>query len=179
MDNMTNLIGSHIKKITNSYNETNGKTCNWRNKSNCPLDNKCLANKIGYIVYLIDCDIKWSILKKSSEYSIVSKSCNLCILEKLVICNFRQKALNIEALNSCVVTESATTAEIIWALKPVRSGYSNSLCDDIANTLKAMCPDSQIVKDFKLGCLKLMYIVNYGIASYFKQLLDAKLKKSP
>ena len=42
-----------------------------------------------------------------------------------------------------------------------------------------MCPDSQIVKDFKLGCLKLMYIVNYGIAPYFKQLLDAKLKKAP
>ena len=91
MDNMTNIISSHNKKITNSYNETNGKTCNWRNKSNCPLDNKYLTDKVVYIVYLIDSDIKWSIFKKSSRYSIVSKSCNLCILEKLVICNFRQK----------------------------------------------------------------------------------------
>ena len=52
------------------------------------------------------------------------------------------------------------------------------LCNNIANTLKAKCPDSQIVKDFKLGNLKLMYIVNYGIAPYFKQFLEAKLEKA-
>ena len=81
-------------------------------------------------------------------------------------------------MNSNIVTKSATTAEIIWALKSVPSGYSNSLCDDIAITMKAMCPESQIVKDCKLGCLKLVYIVNYGIAPYFRQLLDAKLEKA-
>ena len=36
-------------------------------------------------------NIKWSILKKSSGYSIISKSCNHCLLEKLVICNFKEK----------------------------------------------------------------------------------------
>ena len=35
--------------------------------------------------------MKWSILKKSSGYSIISKSYNLCLLEKLVICNFKEK----------------------------------------------------------------------------------------
>ena len=80
-------------------------------------------------------------------------------------------------MNSNTLTKSATTAEIIWALKSVLNGYSNSSCDGIANTLKAMCPDSQIAKDFKLGRLKLMYIVNSGVAPYFKQFLDAKLKK--
>ena len=48
MDNMTNIISSHNKKVTNSDNETNGETCDCRNKSNCPLDNKCLTNKIVY-----------------------------------------------------------------------------------------------------------------------------------
>ena len=48
MDNMTNIISSHNKKIPNSYNETNGKTCNCRNKSKCLLDNKCLTNKTVY-----------------------------------------------------------------------------------------------------------------------------------
>ena len=48
MDNMTNIISGHKKKVTNSENETNGKTCNCRNTSNCPLDNKCLTNKIVY-----------------------------------------------------------------------------------------------------------------------------------
>ena len=39
-----------------------------------------------------DLDIKWPIFKKSSSgYSIISKSCNLCLLEKLVVCNFKEK----------------------------------------------------------------------------------------
>ena len=45
---MTNIISKHNKKVPNSYNETNGKTCNCRNKSKCLLDNKCLTNKIVY-----------------------------------------------------------------------------------------------------------------------------------
>ena len=48
MDNMTNIISSHDKKVTNFENETNGKTWIWRNKSKCPLDNKCLTNEIVY-----------------------------------------------------------------------------------------------------------------------------------
>ena len=48
MDNITNLISTHIKKVINSGKKTNGKTYNCRNKSNCPLDNKCLTNKIVY-----------------------------------------------------------------------------------------------------------------------------------
>ena len=38
-----------------------------------------------------DFDIKWCVLKKSSGYSIMSKSCGLGLLEKLVICNFKEK----------------------------------------------------------------------------------------
>ena len=145
MDNVTNKISSHNKKIINSGNETNVKTCDCRNKSNCPLDKKCLTNKIVYkpeieindginelsakVYFGIsetefnsrynnhtmsfrnrthendieiskyiwslkdenkDFDIKWSILKKYG-YSIASKSCNLYLLEKLVICNFKEK----------------------------------------------------------------------------------------
>ena len=146
MDNVTNIISSNNKNIINSGNKANGKTCNCRNKSNCPLDNKCLINKIvykaeietnndinelsnkvyfgisetefksrynnhtmpfrkrthkndtelsKYIRSLKDenknFDIKWCILKKSSGYSIISKSSNLCLLEKLVTCNFKEK----------------------------------------------------------------------------------------
>ena len=146
MDNVKNIISSHSKKIINSGNEENGKTCNCKNKSDCPLDNKCLINKIVYkaeietnndtnelstkVYFGIsetefksrynnhtmsfrnrthendtelskyiwslkdenkDFDIKWSILKKSSGYSNIYKSCNLCLLEKLVICNFKEK----------------------------------------------------------------------------------------
>ena len=48
MHNVKNIISSHNKKIINSGNEANGKTCNCRNKSNCPLDNKYLTNKFVY-----------------------------------------------------------------------------------------------------------------------------------
>ena len=41
IDNIENIISSHNKEITNFYNKLNGKTCNCRNKSNCPLENKC------------------------------------------------------------------------------------------------------------------------------------------
>ena len=41
IDNIKNIISSHNKEITNFYNKINGKTCNCRNKSNCPLDKKC------------------------------------------------------------------------------------------------------------------------------------------
>ena len=146
MDNVKDIISSHNKRTINSGNEANGKTCNYRNKSICPLDIKCLINKIVYkgeieinndtnelsnkVYFGIsetefksrfhnhtmsfrnrthendtklskyiwslkdenkDFDIKWSILKKSSGYSIISKSCNLCLLEKLVVCNFKEK----------------------------------------------------------------------------------------
>ena len=146
MDNMTNIISSLNKRVTNSENETNGKTCSCRTKSNCPLDNKCLTNKVVYkaevktndginelstkVYFGIsetefnsrynnhtisfknwthendtelskyiwslkgqnkELNIKWFIFKKSSRYSIVSKSCSLCLLEKLVICNFKEK----------------------------------------------------------------------------------------
>ena len=39
MDTMAKIISNHNEKITNSYNETNGKTPNCRNKSDFPLDN--------------------------------------------------------------------------------------------------------------------------------------------
>ena len=48
MDNVTNIISSHNKKMINSGNEANGKKRNGRNKNNCPLDNKSLINKIVY-----------------------------------------------------------------------------------------------------------------------------------
>ena len=34
IDDIKNIISGHNKEITNFYNETNGKTCNCRNKSN-------------------------------------------------------------------------------------------------------------------------------------------------
>ena len=35
--------------------------------------------------------IKWSTVKQTSSYNSIPNSCNLCLSEKLVICNFRDK----------------------------------------------------------------------------------------
>ena len=36
-------------------------------------------------------EIKWSIYRKSCGYNQVAKSCNLCLMEKVLICNFKDK----------------------------------------------------------------------------------------
>ena len=41
---------------------------------------------------LAEYQIRWSIAQKSSGYNPVTKSCNLCLLEKLLLCNFSDKS---------------------------------------------------------------------------------------
>ena len=42
-----------------------------------------------------------------------------------------------------------------------------------------MFPDSDIVKKFTLGKTKCSYIINYGIAPYFKEILLKAINHSP
>ena len=44
--------------------------------------------------------------------------------------------------------------------------------------MAVMFPDSKIVQNFKLGKDKFAYVVNHGLAPYFKNLLLAEIKKS-
>ena len=39
----------------------------------------------------IDFNIQWSIIKNTSSYTPSTKSCNLCLSEKLLICTFKDK----------------------------------------------------------------------------------------
>ena len=41
-----------------------------------------------------------------------------------------------------------------------------------------MFPDSKIVKFFELGATKLKYVINFGIAPYFRDILYNHLQKS-
>ena len=63
-------------------------------------------------------------------------------------------------------------AEIVWALKSVLSGYSNNSCADISKIFTCMFPDSKIAKSFELGATKLKYVINFGIAPYFRDILQ-------
>ena len=137
MDSMKNILSAHNNKILNdAVNNDNKKMCNCRDKKSCPLEGKCLTEKVVYsaevtsaneentklyigisetpfktrfrnhkksmnhrkyqkdtelskLVWELkdagtDFTIKWSIMRKSSSgYNSVTKSCNLCLLEKL------------------------------------------------------------------------------------------------
>ena len=47
-------------------------------------------------------EIKWSILRKTSGYSNISKSCSLCTSEKLAICDFGDKSKLLNKRNELV-----------------------------------------------------------------------------
>ena len=39
----------------------------------------------------IDFEIKWKVLRKTKGFNSISKTCNLCLTEKLLICEFEDK----------------------------------------------------------------------------------------
>ena len=62
-------------------------------------------------------------------------------------------------------------AEIRWVLKHVVGGYSDNSVTGSVDLFQSMFPDSKIASILELGKDKLKYVVNYGIAPYFLQLL--------
>ena len=120
MENMTKIINSHNKSLASKKDQANKNLCNCRNSDNWQHNNKCIiTSKIVYSADMItesfrhrpnemdtelskyirelndkhmDHQITWSITQKSSCYNPVTKSCNLCLLEKLLLCNFSDES---------------------------------------------------------------------------------------
>ena len=69
-------------------------------------------------------------------------------------------------------------AEIQWVLKHVVSGYSDNSVTGSVNLFQSKFPDSKIASIMELGKDKLKYVVNYGIAPYFTQLLKEQVSSS-
>ena len=82
------------------------------------------------------------------------------------------------SLDDYVINDVKLKAEIIWVLKCVLAGYSNRSCDELDKSFARMFPDSDLAQKFKLSRQKAMYLVTYGIAPYFKLLLQLQLAKS-
>ena len=78
----------------------------------------------------------------------------------------KQQMLDLHVHNGDVVK-----AEIIWILKSICSGYSNRSCEQLNCTLKAVFPDDKIAEAFSMGRTKSMYMINHGLAPFFKSLL--------
>ena len=67
---------------------------------------------------------------------------------------------------------------IILALKSTCGAYSNNSSSDINKVSSTMFPDSKIAQNVQLGTDKLKYICIFGMAPYFKDVLEEMLKKS-
>ena len=81
--------------------------------------------------------------------------------------------------NSTVIKDmDVIKAQVIWLLKSVDSGYSTRSSDDILNCFRAMFPDSKIAQSIKMKKDKASYILNYGLAPHFKDMLMSEINKS-
>ena len=76
------------------------------------------------------------------------------------------------------LTKEHHKAEIIWALKSIMSHFSYNSAHDITDVFKAMFPDSRIAQHMSCGPTKLSYLISFGIAPYFRELLLADIKKA-
>ena len=57
-------------------------------------------------------------------------------------------------------------------------GSSNKPSQDISTLFKQISSDNEIAEKFKIGWTNLMYINNFGLALYFKELPYSKIKVS-
>ena len=81
-------------------------------------------------------------------------------------------------MKDALISTNSARAEIIWILICVMSGYSIRSNDDLFETFSAMFPEFKSIKLFSMARTKSMYVINYGIAPYFKSLLKADIEKS-
>ena len=82
-------------------------------------------------------------------------------------------------LKSFVVSSAVMAAEIKWALKIVTSHFSFRSCLDINELFRSMFSDSHIAKSFKLCKTKCVYLINFGNAPYFKEVLRKEIINAP
>ena len=78
-------------------------------------------------------------------------------------------------LTKLVLRKEQHEAEILLALKAVMSNFSQNSAQDITEIFKAIFPDSNIAQGMSCGP-KNSYLITFGIAPYFKQLLIDDLK---
>ena len=79
------------------------------------------------------------------------------------------------SMTKLTLTREQHKAEIFWALKSVMSHFSYNSAD----VFKAVFPDSIIAQHMSCGPTKLSYLISFGIAPYFMDLLLKELKDAP
>ena len=85
-----------------------------------------------------------------------------------------------QTITNSILDRDSLTAEIVWALKCVIFYYSyNSHCD-MNEIVRLMFPGSNISNRYQMGAGKTRYLVNWGLAPYFKdKLVEMSIGLSP
>ena len=82
-------------------------------------------------------------------------------------------------MTKLTLTREQHKAEGFWALKSVMSHFSYNSAHDTTDVFKAMFLDSIIAQHMSCGPTKLSYLISFGIAPYFMDLLLKELKDAP
>lgn len=70
-------------------------------------------------------------------------------------------------------------AEILWALRCVKSNFSFNSNANNGSLFKAMFPDSLIAASYKMSYTKCKYIIRFGIYEWLLEELVRDLKEKP
>ena len=82
-------------------------------------------------------------------------------------------------MSKFTLTQEQHKVEILWVLKSVMSDFSYNSSQDIGDVFRTMFPDSKIAQQWSCGATKLSYLITFGIAPHFKELLLAELTEAP
>ena len=77
------------------------------------------------------------------------------------------------------IKENLTCAEIWWSLKTVESKFSLRSYQGTNALFCEIFPDSKIAHSFSIWRARCNYILNFGLAPFFKTILFIEMKKSP
>ena len=81
-------------------------------------------------------------------------------------------------MESIVIPVSTLIAKVLCTFKVASSHFSPRSCLALNKLFRSMFTDSEIVKPFQLSKTKCGYIMNFGLAPFFKDLLLKEIKAS-
>ena len=87
--------------------------------------------------------------------------------------------LSMQKVDGLRIPIAVQKAEIRWAIKCVLSGFSFRSCLNLNSLFQTMFGDSEIAKSFKMSKTKCAYLINFGLAPNFKDILTSDISLSP
>ena len=84
----------------------------------------------------------------------------------------QQKQMEVDEVQAHIATEEEKiTAQIMWLITSVDSGFSNNSTYDIGDVLRRLDPNSKVLEGFNMKRTKAAYIINHRLAPYFRGIL--------